>query len=153
MAITNRKSVYPFAECVEVTLEGTTSIDLMDIPAGAIIEKVLVRIKTAGGTGNVTVGDDDDADGFIVAADQAATAGTVYGDGGAELGAYLVEGHTHTENTAASYTQNATTVSANTAASPVKLYASAGKEIKIVGSAATASAALQVIVIGKRYHV
>lgn len=135
MAVLTRKVVYPFFECIEVYSSGATSIDLLKIPDGTVIERVLVRIKTAAtGTVNLTVGDDDDADGFIAAADATAAAGTVYGDTGAELGDYLYEATEKKDR--------------------VKLYASPGKEIKFVlSTSATTEGLYQVIVIGYTYQV
>ncbi len=146
MAVKNRFSVYDFAEMVEVETSGTTAVDVLSIPQYTLIEKVLVRIKTAATSGsavNLTVGDDDDADGFIVASDAKANAGTVYGDAVAELGAYLKESVSDDGN--------------NSHDQPIpggKLYAAAGKEVKVVLSAApTTEAVLQVFIFGKRFNV
>ena len=144
MAVSNSLTVYPLAEMIEVETIGTTSVDIMEIPQYTLIEKVFVRIKTAGtGTANLTVGDDDDADGFILAADATASAGTVYGDATSELGTYLTE--TITDSGSATHSQ------------PVpagKLYTASGKEIKVVLSASlTTEAVLEVFIIGKRFMV
>uniref|UniRef100_A0A6H1ZGS2 Uncharacterized protein n=1 Tax=viral metagenome TaxID=1070528 RepID=A0A6H1ZGS2_9ZZZZ len=135
MALFNRKTVHPFMECIEVTSESATSIDLMKIPDGTIVERVLVRVKTAAtGSVNLIVGDDDDDNGFIAAADATAAAGTVYGDTGAELGDYLYDATEKKDR--------------------VKLYASPGKELKFVMSTtATTEGVYQVIVIGYTYDV
>jgi len=137
MGVTNRKSVYPFAECVEVQMEGTTSIDVMTIPKGTIIEKVIARVTIQGtGTpGNLIVGDDDDDNGFITAVAATGAVGTVIGDVPTEHGDYLYD----------------STVKGGY----IKLYASAGKEVKAVLSADTATVepAFQIIVYGKRYSV
>jgi len=72
--------------------EGTTVIDLKSLQEGTIVEKVLVRIvKAAIGASNLTVGDDDSANGYITAADATAAAGTVYGADPTERGAYLYD--------------------------------------------------------------
>ena len=47
MGVKSRQMMYPMAEMIEVAAEGTTAIYLMDIPAGTIIESVLVRVQTA----------------------------------------------------------------------------------------------------------
>lgn len=135
MALVNRKAVHPFCECIEVASESATSIDLIKIPDGAIVDRVLVRIKTAAtGSVNLTVGDDDDADGFIAAADATAAAGTIYGDTGAELGDYLYDATEKKDR--------------------VKHYASHGKEIKFVlSTTATTEGVYQVIVTGFVYDV
>jgi len=153
MAITARRTMYPMAEMVEVAAEGTTVIDLVDIPEGTIIESVLVRVKTpaTGDAANLIVGDAGDPDGFIVAKDAHGAAGTVYGDAPAERGVYLDAGHTHTENTAASYTQNATTALA-LGSSTQKLYAAAAK-VRFVLSAAATGGVYQVFVTGKRFAI
>ena len=136
MAIKQKFSVYPFAEMIEVETNGTTAVDVLSIPKYTIIEGVLVRIKTAatGDANNLIIGDDDDDNGYIVAADAKGTAGTVYGDDPTERGAYLYD--------------------ATKKGGFVKLYAAAGKEIKVVlSTAATTEAVLQVFVFGKRFAV
>jgi hypothetical protein len=136
MAVNAQKTMYPFAEMFEVTTTGVTAIDLMNIPAGTIIENVMVRIKTAGvGTGNVIVGDDDNDDGFIEGGDATASAGTVYGDDPTERGAYLYD--------------------ATKKGGFTKLYAAAGKKLKVAVDAATLTteAVAQVFAWGKRFDV
>lgn len=137
MGITNQRTVYPFAEMVEVTSESTTAVDVLTIPAGAIIENVLVRVTkvaVAGGAINLTVGDDDDGAGFILAADAKAAIGTVYGEATTARGLYLYD--------------------ATAKGGHVKLYAAAGKEVKLVLSGAvTTQGAYQVIILGKRFAV
>lgn len=138
MAIQKRKTLYPFAEMVEVLSEGTTVIDLLQIPEDTIVDKVLVLVKTpAVGAANLTVGDDDDADGFIVAADATAAEDTVYGDLIAEVGAYL---------------KGATGATSGFGPIP-KHYSAAGKEVKFALSAApaTSEGVYRVIIKGHRY--
>lgn len=140
MGVKQVKRMYPMAECFEVESEGTTVIDLVTIPAGTLVEKVLVRIETAAtGTANLLVGDDDDADGFVVASDATANAGTVYGDAVAEIGAYL---------------KGATGATDGYCPLPGKFYAAEGKAIKFKLSAApTTEGVFQVMVVGKRVAV
>ncbi len=133
MGISKQKTIYPFAELVEVLSEGTTVINLMQIPIGTVIENVLVCIKTAAtGTANLIVGDDDDDDGYIAAADATAAAGTIYGDGVTERGAYLYD--------------------ATSKAGHVKVYLASGKEVKFKLSATpTTEGVYQVFILGKRF--
>ena len=147
MSIAMRMSAYPLAEVIEVTSEGTASIDLMDIPAGTLIEKVLSRTKTAAvhsGAVTFTVGDDDNSAAFLAAADATAAASTIYGDIVAEQGTSMKETVTDSAGT-------------NTHSQPVagKLYSTAGKEVKFKMNAvpATSEGVYQVMVIGKRYDV
>lgn len=136
MAVVLQKTGKSFAELVRVTMNGTTAVDTWSIPAGTLVERVLVVINTAatGTAMNLTVGDDDDADGFIVAADAQGTAGTVLGDLVAEVGAYM---------------KGACGATSGYDFIP-KYYASA-KTLKIVGSAAGTGGTMDVIVIGKRF--
>ncbi len=133
MTVTAVKAVYPFAELFEVASQGDTVIDLMKIGAGVIIENVVVRVKTpATGSANLIVGDDDDDNGFTVAADATAAEGTVYGATVTERGAYLYD--------------------ATSKAGHVKVYAAEGKELKFVLSAdPTTEGVFEVIVLGHRF--
>lgn len=133
MAVTNMKTVYPFSECFVVTGEDTDAIDVYDIPAKTVITGVLVIVETAGvGTSNLTVGDDDTADGYITAADATAAAGTVYGDVPTERGSYLYD----------------STVKAGY----VKYYPDAGKEIKFdLSGSQTTDGVYKIIVTGYRF--
>lgn len=131
-----KKILYPFAEVFEGTTNGITSVALWDIPAGTIITMVMARIKTAGvGTGNLLVGDDDDDNGFVLAGDATATAGTKYGDKPTERGVYLEA----------------------TAGEPGdwKVYEAAGKELRLDCDAATLTteAVVEVFVVGFRWDV
>lgn len=130
---TPKQTLYPFAEMLEITTNGTTSVDIWVIPAGTIITRVLAKIRVIGvGTGNLRIGDDDTNDGFILAKDATAAVDTVYGDDVADLGAYLDSG---------------------TNAGMWKLYASSGKEIKIDvdASTLTTEATIDVFIFGYRY--
>lgn len=94
MGIKNTNKVYDLAEEIEVETEGTTAVVCRSLSSGEVIDGVLARVKTpATDTGAVTlaVGDDDDADGFLVAADAKAAAGTIYGGVPTERGAYLYD--------------------------------------------------------------
>jgi hypothetical protein len=93
MTTTPKQTLKPFAEIFEIDTSGTDSVAIWSIPAGTIITRVLAKIKTAGsGSGNLTIGDDDDPDGYILAGDATAAADTIYGDTPEELGAYLYMG-------------------------------------------------------------
>ncbi len=134
-AVTNRKAVYPLAECIEASIDATntSSLDLMDIPKGAIIEKVLVRITSAGvGTGNIVIGDDANSAGYVAAGDATGAAGTIYGDATSEIGTYLAA------DTVTSY-----------------VYSTAGSELKakITAATLTTGVSFQTIVIGKRFAI
>lgn len=90
----NRYSVYPVAEAVLLQSEGTTPVPVFSIPDGMIIDLVLAMVKTPNedaDANNLTVGDDDTADGYIVAADAKAAAGTFYGEDPTKRGAYLYD--------------------------------------------------------------
>jgi len=131
------KTIYPFAEMFEVTTDGTTAVKIWDIPAGTVITMVLAKIKVAGtgSASNLTIGDDDTADGYILAASCCGAAvDTVYGDAIAERGSYLAAatglGH----------------------AGAWKVYTAAGKELYLDASAAlTTEAVIEVFVFGYRY--
>jgi hypothetical protein len=132
MAVLNQASVYHFAEKFEVQSQGITAIDLMSFQDGEIIEGVIVHIKTpATGACNLIVGDDDDPDGFIAAADGSAAADTIYGDGVTERGAYLYD--------------------STSKAGHYKVYQTITKKLKFVLSAApTTQGVYNVIVFGHR---
>ena len=92
MAVTDRKTAYPFAEVFEVTSNGTTAVEICTLPANTIVTGVIVLIKTAATvTGNLIIGDASDDDGYISAQDGTAAAGTIYGDTPSERGAYLYD--------------------------------------------------------------
>ncbi len=133
MTVLAQKSGYAFSELFRVTSEGVTPVALMLIPAGTVIERVIVRTETPGtGVANLTVGDDDDADGFVLAGDHTAAAGTVYGDAPTELGVYLRD--------------------AVEKAGYRKPYATSTKTLKLVLSAAgTTQGTYQVMVLGHRF--
>lgn len=98
MGLENRYSVYPVAEMVHISSEGTTPVPVFSIPDGMVINQVLVVVKTPNedaDANNLIVGDNDDDNGFIVAADSKAAAGTIYGDDPAERGAYLKDDISH----------------------------------------------------------
>ena len=134
------RTLYPFAEVFEVATTGTTAVDVWDIPAGTLITMVLAEVETAptGDANNVTVGDDDDADGYILAgAACGATAGTIYGDSVQERGVYLVADGV-----------------IGIHGGYWKSYTSAGKEVKVVlSAAATTEATMRIYIFGYRYKV
>ena len=141
MAVERRQTMYPFAEMIEVETNGTTAVSFFPIPANTIIEKVLCKVKTASTNAvNLTIGDEDDADGFIVAS-AANSANAVYGDSVDEIGAYLKE--QVSDSGSATHNQ------------PIpggKLY-TADKNMKIVlsGAAGSQEAVVQVFVKGLKY--
>ena len=143
MAITARRTMYPMAEMVEVAAEGTTVIDLVDIPEGTIIESVLVRIKTpaTGTAANLSVGDAGDAAGFIMPNNAQAAAGTIYGNDPDHLGGYLKD----------TVTCAATGANAKVGHNG-HLYATAAK-LRFVLSAAATGGVYQVFVTGKRFAI
>jgi hypothetical protein len=90
MAVVTQTEGRHWAECVTVTTNGTTAVSCFSIPAGTVVENALLVSKVVGtGTANITVGDDDTADGFILAYDHTSSVGTVVGDTPAERGGYL----------------------------------------------------------------
>lgn len=95
MVIKNTNSVYPLSEEIEVETEGTTPVVCRSLSPGETIDQIWARIKTAAvrsaGACALTVGDDDDADGFLVSADAKAAAGTAYGNVPTERGVYLYD--------------------------------------------------------------
>ncbi len=98
MGLENRYTVYPMAEMAHVKTESLAgspvAVDVLSIPEGMIIEQVLVRVKTPAvdvDANNLIVGDEDDDNGFIVAADAKGAAGTVYGEDPTLRGAYLYD--------------------------------------------------------------
>ena len=131
-------TVYPFAEMFEVQTDEQTAVNVWNIPKGTIITMVLAKVKVAGtgSGGNLIVGDDDDDNGYILAANLCgATVDTVYGDLPAERGVYLASGS-----------------AAGTHAGKWKVYTAAGKELKIDCSATlTTEATVEVFVFGYRY--
>jgi hypothetical protein len=139
MAVTAQRTVYDFAEALDVQSEGTTVVNVWAIPAGTLIERVIAVVKTVGtGTANVTVGDDDDADGFIIAYDHTSAVGTVFGDVMAEVGAYL--------KMACGATNGYSLCN--------KLYVAAGKTVRLVLSGAGTIQGIHTLyIIGKRFAV
>ena len=88
------KTAYPFNEVLLVQNDGTTNVDIWTIPPGTIIKDVWVRVITAGNgntTDYVTVGDEDDEDGFIAGFDPNSAANTIIGDDPTERGDYLYD--------------------------------------------------------------
>ena len=133
MGGTPKQTLYPFNAIFEVTTSGTDSVDIWQIPKGFVMTMVLAKMKTAGtGSGNLTIGDDDAGDGFILAADATAAADVVYGDAVTERGTYIYD--------------------ATSKAGHVKVYTVATKELKLDCSAAlTTEATIDVFVFGYTY--
>lgn len=118
--------------------KGFVDGDLMAIPAGLLIEKVFLIIDTAiTGTTVLEVGDDDDADGFIV--DQAANFATpgMYGWDAKGAGAYLRIS-----------TAGATDAADIYVVPNAKLYRATGKEIKLNVTTANTAGRARVVVMG-----
>jgi len=134
VAVLTRKSGYNIAECFRVQSEGVTPVTFMRVLPGTVIERVTVRIETPGtGVANLTVGDEDDADAFILAADHTAAAGSIYGDATTERGVYLYD--------------------ATSKGGHAKLY-NAEKDLRLVLSAAgTVQGIHQVFITGYRYDL
>jgi len=137
MSLNPSKTIYPFAEMFKVTTNGTTAVDVFEIPAHTAITMVLCEVVTAatGNANNITVGDADDPDGYILAASLCgATVGTVFGDSVKERGAYLtLDGATGIHG------------------GYWKVYASAGKQIEVIlSAAATTEGVVNVYVFGYR---
>jgi hypothetical protein len=80
MAVEKRATGYTIDEVIEVTASGTTPVGLLSIQQNTTIQLVTIKIKTAGvraaGALNLLVCDDDDADGYLAAADAKAAANT-----------------------------------------------------------------------------
>jgi hypothetical protein len=134
MGILNTNKAYEIAEEIEVQTNGVTAVVVRPLSAGENISHVLARVKTpavrSAGAVNLSVGDDDNAAGFLAAADAKAAAGTQYGNIPTERGAYLYD--------------------ATVKAGYRKAY-SADKSLKIVLDAAPdTQAVVQVVVIGHR---
>ena len=90
MAILTQRSGYRICEQFRVQTNGTTPVDILQVLPGTVIDHVVARCETPGtGAANLTIGDDDDADGFVLAGDHTAAAGTHYGDAPTERGVYL----------------------------------------------------------------
>lgn len=113
--------------------------DLMNIPAGMVIERCYLIIDTAiTGVTNLDVGDDDDADGFIDGS-LSVTLGTpgMYGWNAKVAGAYLrVE------------TAGATDAADIYVVPNAKYYAAAGKELKLDTTTAATAGVARVVVEG-----
>jgi hypothetical protein len=138
MGINKIRSMYPFQELIEITTSGGTAVSVRRIAAGEIITNVLARIVTpvtrAAGASNLIVGDDDNDDGFLAAADAKGAAGTVYGEDPTARGAYLYDG-----TKKGSFT---------------KVYAAEGKTLKAVLDAAVdTEAVVQIMVWGYRANL
>ena len=137
-----KRAIYPFAEMFEVDTNGTTSVNIWSIPIDTIITMVLCRVKVAAidaGGANIIVGDTDDDNGYILAADICGTTvGTIYGDAITERGAYLNLGESATAPHAG----------------PWKVYTAAGKTLTTVCSAALdTDGTVEIFVFGYRYIV
>jgi hypothetical protein len=88
------KGVLDYWDYVDVTGNTTaTAIGSIAVPANSIVKEVLAQVLTsfdAATSASLTVGDGDDPDGYLVAADVKATAGTIYGNAAAEVGDNLI---------------------------------------------------------------
>ena len=103
-----------------VESNGTPAVDVVSIPIDHEVSEVWARVAVAGtGSANMTLGDDDDPNGFIEAADHTSAAGTIFGDAITERGAY-----------------QAVNPGTDDSALPPKKYVATGKEIKLVLSGA-----------------
>lgn len=133
MVVKTLNAGYDICEEIEVETEGVTAVVCRTLSPGEVIDQVLARIKTPATYGSavtLSVGDDDAATGFLLAADAKAAAGTVYGEDPTVRGAYLYD--------------------STKKGSFLKAYA-AVKSLKIVLSAApTTQATVQVVIFGHR---
>lgn len=113
--------------------------DLWTIPANTIIEKVFVIVDTAiTGTTALTVGDDDDADGFVL--DLASDFGTpgMYSWDAKSAGPYMrIE------------TAGATDAADIYVVPNGKYYSAAGKEVKLDATTANTAGAMRVFIRGR----
>ena len=134
------KTIYPFAEMFVVTTNGTTAVDVFEIPKQTAITMVLCEVVTAstGGAQTVYVGDASDPNGFIVGGTLCgATVGTVFGDRVSERGAYLND------------TTGGTAI--DTHGGQWKLYTTPGKQVEVVLSAtSTTAGVVNVYIFGYR---
>lgn len=113
--------------------------DLMDIPAGLLIQKVFMIVDVAiTGSTNIDVGDDDDADGFVDSS-LSVTLGTpgMYGYSAKVAGAYL-----RTE------TAGATDPADIDVVENAKYYSATGKEIKLAVTGTWTAGKFRVVVMG-----
>ena len=102
-----------------VQANGTTDVDIFSIPQDVEISDVWARVAVTGtGAANMILGDDDDDNGYLEAADHTAAAGTIIGDIQTEWGAY-----------------QAVNPGTDDSPLPAKKYTSAGKELKLKLSA------------------
>ncbi len=138
-----QRTGYPFAEMLEVSDNATASMHIWEIPKNTLVERVVTRIKTAGGTAasNLTIGDATDADGWIVATSAKGTAGTIVGDAYSEVGAYQMIAQSSTGATVSVWNP------------PGKFYTSEGNYLTLALSAAQAATTLvlQVFIFGHRF--
>lgn len=114
--------------------------DLWAIPAGTLIEKVYVVIGTAlTGTTVLAVGDDDDADGFVVNSDITLGSAGLYGYGvGYDSAAYLKK-----------YVVGAS--DPTKLAPAAKYYAASGKEVKLDNTTTNTAGVMKVVIEGYRF--
>jgi len=135
------QTLYPFAEMFDVDTNGTTAVEIWDIPKGTIITMVLAEIKVAGvgSGGDIIIGDDDDDNGYILAGTLCGgTVGTIFGDAVAERGIYLTNSADANESHAGKW----------------KVYRTATKTLKMDCSVdMTTEGTMRVSVFGYRYKV
>ena len=76
---------------LSVEANGTTEVNAINIPAGSEVRDVWAVNALAGtGAANVTIGDEDDPNGWVLAADHTDAVGTVIGKATSELGVYAI---------------------------------------------------------------
>lgn len=117
--------------------------DLFSIPAGCVIERVYAIVDVAiTGTTVLEVGDDDDADGFIV--DLGGSLGTpgMYGWNAKSAGAYL-----------RTQTAGATDAADIYVVPNAKYYAAAGKEVKLNITTTNTAGKMRVVVEGSLHKL
>lgn len=76
---------------LSVEVDGTTEVNAINIPAGSEVSDVwAVSALTGTGAANITIGDEDDPNGWVLAADHTQAAGTTIGKATSELGVYAM---------------------------------------------------------------
>lgn len=84
-----RESRQVVAQGIETN--GTTAVNAINIPANHEVSEVWIRSALAGvGAANVILGDEDDDNGWILAADHTQVVGTILGDLTADMGVYAI---------------------------------------------------------------
>lgn len=111
--------------------------DLWNIPAKAVIKNIYVIVDVAiTGTSNIGLGDDDDADGFLVPGSITLNTPGIYGYNINAVGAYLKVAGDDSSAPSTSKIPN------------IKYYSATGKEIKLDVSGTNSAGKMRVIIEG-----